>query len=235
MGLEANDGLLRQARRHPVVALAAAHGRADLRLVAVAPPGGGGGSWAPRAPHVDFAVNKDNPEMSSSTLSCDEQRRRGNGCASARVNTTTCAAVVGSLCGACYYLKVDIEGFDQVCIDSLARVPFAHRPLYVSAEDQAALPSLEALGYGGFKLVPHLMWSVADDEHLPVAALGFEATATKAGLRRGARSPDWRSPDSVRRDYRFGKPAREAGGEQSDLYACRRDVCGGVVDWPAEP
>ena len=83
--------------------------------------------------------------------------------------------------------------------------------------------------------MPHLMWSVADDEHLPVAALGFEATATKAGLRRGARSPDWRSPDSVRRDYRFGKPAREAGGEQSDLYACRRDVCGGVVDWPAEP
>ena len=185
-----------------------------------------------RLPRESASQARTSTRPSSSSARAAAARRRSSGAArrpAARARYSTRRRP------SCYYLKVDIEGFDQVCIDSLARVPFPHRPLYVSAEDQAALTSLENLGYGGFKLVPHLMWSVADDEHLPVAALGFEATATKAGLRRGARSPDWRSPDSVRRDYRFGKPAREAGGEQSDLYACRRDVCGGVVDWPAEP
>ena len=215
---------LSKAHAHPVVRLAKSLGRVDLRLVAVARTVDDPESWAPRSPHVDFAVNKRNPEMSTSTLSCDEQRKRGNDCASRRVNTTTCASVVGALCGACYYLKVDIEGFDQVCIKALAHVRFDHRPLYVSAEDQQALHALVDLGYAGFKLVPHLMWSVDDSEHLPEAALGYRAAAAKGDLKHTKRAADWRTAASITADFRFGKAARDVG-DQNDLYACRRDVC----------
>ena len=144
------------------------------------------------------------------------------------MNATTCAAVVGSLCGRVYYLKADIEGFDRVCLDALDAVDAAHRPLFVSAEDQSALDGLVALGYAGFKLVPHLMWSVADSEHLPEQALGWTRGA-RGDYKRARRTAKWRTADSIRGDFRFGKAARDVG-DQNDLYACRADVCGDLVE-----
>lgn len=167
--------------------------------------------------------------MSSSTLDCEAHARRGTPCASASVAATTCAAVVGSLCGRVYYLKVDIEGFDRVCIDALERVDRGHRPLFVSAEDQSALDGLERLGYAGFKLVPHLMWSVADSEHLPEAALGWTRSKNAGDYKAATRTAKWRTAGSLRSDFRFGKAAR-AVGDQNDLYACRADVCGTTVE-----
>ena len=219
VGLEANAGLLAFARTHPVVRWATALGRVDLRHVAVAKPGG--------PSRVTFAINKKNPEMSSSTLTCAQQARKGNPCENVVVETTTCAKVINELCGRVYYMKVDIEGFDDVCLNALAAVDPAHRPLYVSSEDQSVLSKLVELGYSGFKLVPHLMWSVTDDEHLPEMSRGWAFAGSQAELRDTPRTTRWRGASDLRGDFRFGKAAREVG-DQNDLYACRKGACGEV-------
>lgn len=59
-----------------------------------------------------------------------------------------------------YYLKVDIEGSDLLCVEALRSVPT--RPRYISIESNKLslrgvgreLDLLAELGYGGFKVVP---------------------------------------------------------------------------------
>ena len=65
--------------------------------------------------------------------------------------------------GVPYYLKIDIEGLDMVCIEALHR--FSERPRYVSLETSATtatasvddgfseLAQLSVLGYRGFKFI----------------------------------------------------------------------------------
>ena len=55
--------------------------------------------------------------------------------------------------GTPYYLKIDVEGYDQRIIDAIALLP--NRPRYISAEECGArmVDSLNALGAVAFKLV----------------------------------------------------------------------------------
>jgi FkbM family methyltransferase len=62
--------------------------------------------------------------------------------------------------GVPYYMKVDIEGRDMLCVEALQQ--FAHRPKYLSieasktalAEVDAELGAMSDLGYRDFKVVP---------------------------------------------------------------------------------
>jgi len=61
--------------------------------------------------------------------------------------------------GVPYYMKIDIEGADHLCLHGIAKIPSL--PKYVSFESEVPAPfefvsnirQLASLGYGGFKIV----------------------------------------------------------------------------------
>jgi FkbM family methyltransferase len=91
------------------------------------------------------------------------------------VKTTTLPALIGKF-GVPYYCKIDIEGFDKICLESL--VGQEPLPTYVSVETESlgeaenltesqaieTLDSLVVLGYGKFKLVDQSTLRVLEPE-----------------------------------------------------------------------
>lgn len=75
-------------------------------------------------------------------------------CTEIRVPTRTCAALVTEF-GTPLYLKIDIEGRDTACLESLWTLPADRRPDYVSVENvtPAHIELLSGLGYGRQKVV----------------------------------------------------------------------------------
>lgn len=75
-------------------------------------------------------------------------------CTEIRVPTRTCAALVTEF-GTPLYLKIDIEGRDTACLESLWTLPAERRPDYVSVENvtPAHIELLRGLGYGRQKVV----------------------------------------------------------------------------------
>ena len=65
------------------------------------------------------------------------------------VPVTTCRDLIQTY-GVPYYMKVDIEGLDAACVQSIES---DHLPLYISTEDPLQLEHLLALGYRSFKMV----------------------------------------------------------------------------------
>lgn len=53
------------------------------------------------------------------------------------------------------YMKIDIEGMDRVCLNSMLRIPKSSRPRYVSVEnvERSLIDSMVKLGYTKFKVV----------------------------------------------------------------------------------
>ena len=67
------------------------------------------------------------------------------------LNTTTCADILHRH-SAPLYLKIDIEGADAACVNSLAQL--RRKPSFLSTEDPTLLGTLVGLGYRRFKMVP---------------------------------------------------------------------------------
>jgi FkbM family methyltransferase len=81
-----------------------------------------------------------------------------NICRKVEVGTTTCADVVRMIpdYAELQYLKIDIEGHDGLCVDSISQIPVHRRPLYnmsVEAQDLGWATSMHSLGYTKFKIV----------------------------------------------------------------------------------
>lgn len=85
----------------------------------------------------------------------DERRREL--CEKIRVPTRTCASLVQEF-GVPLYVKIDIEGLDSVCVESIAALPFSQRPKYISVENVSkySINWLRSAGYAQFKAVNQL-------------------------------------------------------------------------------
>jgi FkbM family methyltransferase len=140
-----------------------------------------------------FWVSEDNSVLSS----FDRQLVERHGGRSHRIDVECMPfADVLHMHGIPYYLKVDIEGYDRVCLDALEP---AACPAYVSCEVAhvgGVIEHLQAIGYRSFKLVNQSTYT----EATPVFdhEIGFRA------LRRLCRAvPRLRHglPDGVRADF----------------------------------
>ena len=209
--VEADDALVEGASRHPTLLLAKKLGRFKLNHCAINHHQEG--SMLPIQPEVIFYERPQNSEWNS--LSDESCKRTNGGCKEAK----TCAQIVLEATEdtneRVWYMKVDIEGADVMCLKSLEALPKEKRPLYVSTEDQKdglnAL-EMESIGYDGFKLVAHHMNDkMGGYGGLPPEVLG-------EGSLPGADT--WRTASEIRADGYFGGANNLVGNIQYDLFAC---------------
>jgi FkbM family methyltransferase len=233
IGIEANPIMANQLRTR--FASEIQHGAFLLLNVAVGSKDGEAEFWI--SEHSEW-----------SSFSREMASRDGRGVTPVTVKTRPFGSIVAEH-GVAHYCKVDIEGFDRVCVSTLDR---GTRPRYISIEMSledpgADLKLLKGLGYSKFKIVsqvthaqtsPALMrlqcalpWRAAmlvrkaETRFRGVAAVGdwrFEPASS------GAFAEDtpgaWRSYDSIVRRCRALKsiePRREARGlhEWFDIHA----------------
>ena len=143
LAVEANPAVARAAATTPALRRATE----DSSLVVV------GRAIVARAtaePAILRVPRRGNSEVASLDPGIAAKCRRLGGCAEIRVPTTTCLALIREH-GLPTVLKVDIEGLDRACVESLAADPAA-RPRYVMIEDKSAMDLLTSLGYTRFKL-----------------------------------------------------------------------------------
>lgn len=104
---------------------------------------------ARNAAEMTFCVNKTNSAWSSFV---EEIGSRGGAYEKIKIETTTLALLLQEF-GVPYYLKIDIEGYDDIALTALQE--FERRPRYVSLENgyPRTLELLVSLGYDRFKYV----------------------------------------------------------------------------------
>jgi FkbM family methyltransferase len=114
--------------------------------------------------------------------------------------------------GVPYYMKIDIEGCDTVCISALRG--FQERPTYISIEsDKTNLESLEReidlfieMGYGSFQAVEQSQIPVAQLPPQPAREGNYTAHRFEkgsSGLFGLELEPEWKSKPEVMRQYRL--------------------------------
>jgi FkbM family methyltransferase len=115
-------------------------GRLTLLPVGIAPDAGVHSFW----------INKENDKLSSLDRSLGG--RHAAGCEEIRIHCMQFQTILNAY-GMPYYLKVDIEGYDDLCVSALDP---SDLPVYVSAEAgrfPGVAARLYALGYRRFKLI----------------------------------------------------------------------------------
>lgn len=140
VAVEANPALCEQARRR----FAAAIDEDRLRIVHAA--------VSDKTGEATFHVNLDNDHWSS--LDIGWAGRDASRCREIRVPCVTLSDLFDEF-GLPHYLKIDVEGADQIVLDQLKGA--AALPRYVSVEDCRFgfryMATLAACGYDGFKLL----------------------------------------------------------------------------------
>jgi FkbM family methyltransferase len=115
---------------------------------------------------LPFWICETRPDFSS----LDRENARRNGLPHHRIEVQCCR--IDSIIeqhGIPYYMKIDIEGADMDCLDSLKT---GHTPKYISVEARGtdAIPRLRDLGYSGFKGVSQLYFFPIDLNYCPEEA-----------------------------------------------------------------
>jgi len=138
-----------------------------------------------------------------------------------------------------HYMKIDIEGADMVCVETLSR--FQERPRYLSVESDKTsvanvareIETLAGLGYTGFQAVEQS--AVLSQKEFPQPAR--EGCYVKHRFERGASGVfgaelpgSWKSKDEVLRQYRAIFWGYELFGD-SGLLARRRSK---IVRWMSD-
>jgi FkbM family methyltransferase len=213
--VEADDALVDNASRHPTLLLAQKLGRFKLNHCAMNHHQEG--SILPIQPEVIFYERPENSEWNS--LSDESCKRTYGGCKEVRKKAKTCAQIVLEATQdtneRVWYMKVDIEGADVVCLKSLEALPREKRPIYVSTEDQKeglTVLDMESIGYDGFKLVAHKM----NDKKGGYGGLPPEVL----GEGDQPRPDTWRTAREIRADGFYGGINNLVGQVQYDLFAC---------------
>ncbi|GMI45503.1 hypothetical protein TrCOL_g3019 [Triparma columacea] len=213
LAAEADSALVEAAKSNPLLLLGEKTGRFKVRNVAISPHQEG--SVLPVTPTITFYKRQSNSEWNSITdTSC-----RGD-CVEVTMESKTCAQIVLEASPGdndrVWYMKVDIEGADVICLKSLAALPKEKRPRFVSTEAQKeglALLEMESIGYDGFKLVHHYMNDGKGGYGgLPAEVWGRGSVPSEADR--------WRTAADVRGDEHYGGTNNNYKGLQHDLFAC---------------
>jgi len=146
LGVEANVGLIASAVGQQPFRQALADGRLTMLNAAVGERMGG---------NVSFWINPNNELSSMEKKRCQIMRRgKRTKCRHTAVPVWTCAEMMRQY-SVPLYVKIDIEGADFMCIDSIAHFASERRgaPRYVSSEELplTSLALLRDAGYGGVK------------------------------------------------------------------------------------
>lgn len=174
----------------------------DLQIVSA-----GIGKSAGRMP---FYVNAHHSEWSS----FDERIGSRNGCkAIIEVPVITMADLVAQY-GDAFYIKMDIEGYDQIALESLAQTQC--RPKYISVENGLPhmLETLVTMGYSAFKFVNQQPIPGAQSPR-PAregADIDFTFPVGSSGPFGDDAPGEWKSRDGVRKDIDayWNNPVRDA-------------------------
>jgi FkbM family methyltransferase len=194
IALDANPALCDLAQRRFAAALR--DGRLKILNAAI----------SDRSGRMAFYVNLDNDHWSSLELGWAE--RNATRTKEISVRAVTLDDLFGEF-GVPYYLKIDVEGVDQVVLDQLRG--HATLPLYVSVEDCRFgfqyMETLSACGYDRFKLL--------DQSTVP----GMTDPVTGHGFPAGSSGPfgddvpgDWRSYGDIVKLY--GSTVRDRAGNR---------------------
>ena len=135
----------------PVIQKALSTGALQIAQLAIAESDGG---------ELTFYKRTDSGgEMSSIHKStCQAVGGHTPECVEYTVPTATCKGLLAKY-GVPLFLKVDIEGADELCIKSLRSLPGKNFPSYVSTENPGLIESLEELGYKKFKVGRQILLS----------------------------------------------------------------------------
>jgi FkbM family methyltransferase len=159
---------------------------------------------------IDFFVNE---EVSAwGTANVDWVKRnesRGTRSHRVQVEATTMKHVFQEF-GMPYFMKVDIEGFDFLCLEGLLNLP--EKPKYVSVESSATsirdtlqqLNLLDRLGYTKFKIVPQ---AHIDEQQCPNPAregvfVDYRFERGSSGLFGEETPGEWRDLNGMKWEYR---------------------------------
>lgn len=142
-------------------------------------------------------------------------------CTPLALPTRTCRDLIRQY-GTPVYMKVDIEGLDLTCIRSVAEMPAAQHPFFVSTENVSpvALRVLYDMGYRWFKAVDQasLQRNVSEEALGRSGPWGEHARDFHKGL-------DWLSSDQLKELMPLPKTAVIDGVQRNvwyDLHAKRR-------------
>ena len=109
--------------------------------------------------HCDFYLNRADSVWNS--FNKELGARGGKGFDIIKIKTGTLAEIIAQF-GCPYFLKIDIEGYDIVCLESL--ITTIQRPNYISVElsYRGIIDKLQELGYDQFKIIEQ--WSFLNME-----------------------------------------------------------------------
>lgn len=198
VGIEANPQLCETCARRFVTEVAS--GRLQIINKAISNSGGA----------IDFFFNEQKSVWGTANYEWVKRNEsRGTVSHSAKVEATTIQNVILQF-GVPYYMKIDIEGSDSLCLEGLLMVK--GRPKYVSVESSATsirdtfkqLTLLERLGYTRFKIVPQ---HTITEQRCPTPAreglfVHHRFERGSSGLFGDETPGEWRSLESVKWRYR---------------------------------
>jgi FkbM family methyltransferase len=207
VGIEADPLLAEQLKAR--FAAEIARGRLTLLNVGVAERDGEAQFWVSERPLW-------------SSFSREMATRDGLGAYPVSVRTTTLGSIMETY-GTPFYCKIDVEGFDRVCVQSLRA---GHVPRYLSIEFDARhgaedIGLLRGLGYRGFKIVSQVTRAQ------PSPALMSLATCLpyRAGVLLRAAERRFRGVTSIG-DWSFGgESSGPFGDETPGRWHTYEDIC----------
>ena len=187
---------------------------------------------ASKADTLDFYVNEDKDDWSSFIKEVGTRRDTKY-----HIEKIKCVPLESILAeyGIPYFIKIDIEGYEEICLDSLFK--FELRPRYVSVEaremGKVLLEKLKKLGYNKFKIVDQSQNSLLK---APTPAkegkyVDYEFDSYSSGLFGEETPGDWLDFErtmaeylELLKTYNFKDKAGFAGGHWYDIQARHSSV-----------
>lgn len=223
VSVEANPVLSNRSGTIPELVHASANGRFVCENIGLWPTEEKDGTYK----SLNFYVHKINDEWSSfiRELGCREDHRqlavKDKYCSIIKVPTMSLEQLVSKY-GTPYYMKIDIEGADSYCLNSLRNLSVL--PTYVSAEFhryRTEFKLLKAAGYNRFKIVDQSKFRRARS-----GGFGEFAIDIKYGM-------DWRHLGQMRRFFESAPKGSKSFTENGEILQYCPDAKGCWFDFHA--
>jgi FkbM family methyltransferase len=214
VAIEANQALIQQVEKR--LANFIADGSLTILYVAIAPEPG----------EIEFYINKDKDDWSTISKDYVEKNENfGTNHTVVKVKGDTFRNIV-SRHGVPYYLKIDIEGADMLCLEDL--LTFSVRPKFLSLELALAdfddgfneLATLWKLGYRQFKIMNQAMNVRLKSPNPPREGtyVQYSFDGFTSGLFGEETPGEWLGPEEILLKYRALLKKNRMFGEQSKWH-----------------